>query len=89
MTSGDAGADFSAKTGAGSRMEKSTARIKIQTAARPAQATGEGHKIVERRVTRDEGQNHSRSRPLASDFRPAVARISPRHPPGICRNGWR
>jgi hypothetical protein len=40
MTSGDGGEDFSARTGDGSRMEKFTARIKIQIAARPAQAAG-------------------------------------------------
>ena len=40
MTSGDGGEDFSAKTGDGSRMEKFTTRIKIQTAANPAQALG-------------------------------------------------
>ena len=40
MTSGDGGEDFSAINGDLSRMEKFTARIKIQTAARPAQARG-------------------------------------------------
>jgi len=41
-TSGVVGADFSALRGAESRMEKFTARIKIQTAASPAHAFGCG-----------------------------------------------
>ena len=40
ITSGEGGADFSATAGALSRTEKFTARITIQTAARPAQAVG-------------------------------------------------
>src|ERR1035437_8806980 len=38
ITSGDGGADFSASLGVVSRMEKFTAKIKIQTAASPAHA---------------------------------------------------
>ena len=40
MTSGDGGAAFSAMTGDLSRTEKSTAKIRIQTAASPAHALG-------------------------------------------------
>ncbi len=47
ITSGDGGADFSASLGEESRMEKFTAKIKIQTAASPAHALGCGQNKVE------------------------------------------
>jgi len=47
ITSGDGGADRTAVRGDASRMEKFTANMKIQIAARPAQARGCGQNKFE------------------------------------------
>jgi len=86
IISGDGGADFSATRGDGSRREKFTARIKIQTAARPAHAFGCGQNRLAScwlKVARNEACGVGR----AADR--AAARISARHSCGTGRSGWR
>ena len=88
MISGDGGEIFSATIPDLSRIEKSTAKMKIQIAARPAQAAGAGQKISFSRSFSMAANVNLRSdfvRQLAS----VAARISARHSIGTCRSDWR
>ena len=62
ITSGEGGADFSARRGAESRMEKFTAKIKIQTAANPAHAAGAGQSNEDRKWRMEDGRDRFRWR---------------------------
>ena len=82
VTSDDGREFFSATTNDVSRAEKFMAKIKIQTAARPAHACGLGQRRAKRKLGIE-------VRGAGREAKLAAARISPRHSAGTCRSGWR